>query len=338
MAAKEANTIKLGIMSFAHMHALSYAASINAMPGVSLEAIWDDDPKRGRKMARQFETKFTGHLDKFLAKDIQGVIICSENVKHREMTEAAAAAGKWVLCEKPLAPDPKDARAMIQACAKAGVGLGTAFPCRFAQPLIEVKNQIDAGVLGEIYTMTCTNNGSYPGGWFAQEKWAGGGATMDHTVHVADVIRWFTGQEFSTVYAEVGKQIHKKIKTDDMGVLHLQLENEVKISHIASWNRCKTFPTWGDVTIQIVAENGVFDIDAFNQKIDVYSDKAMSHTWAGWGANADLGLVQDFADAIRKERPMAATGVDGLRAVEVTAAAYSSAKKGRTVNVKRAAM
>ena len=330
------NVIKLGIMSFAHMHAESYAASINALPQTELVAIWDDDPKRGRKAARRHETKFVEKLSKFLEKDIDGVIICSENVKHRKMTEAAAKAGKWVLCEKPLATTPADAKAMIKACAKANVGLGTAFPCRFAQSLIEAKNQIASGALGEIYAMTCTNNGSYPGGWFAQNKWAGGGATFDHTVHVADVLRWFTGKEFTKVFAEIGKQIHKDIKTDDMGVLHLEMEGELKVSHIASWNRSKSFPTWGDVTMQIVAEKGVLDIDAFNQKIDVYSDAAMKTEWAGWGGNADMGLVADFADAIANKRPCTATGEDGLRALEVTIAAYTSAEKNKTVPVKRA--
>jgi len=329
---------KLGIMSFAHMHAMSYATSINAAPDAELTAIWDSSPKRGRDMAKQYSTRFIKDMDGFLDSDVDGVIVCSENIEHRPMVEAAAAAGKWVLCEKPLATTPKDAKAMITACRKAKVGLGTAFPCRFSQPLIEVKRMFDRGELGEVYAMACTNNGSYPGGWFAEDEKSGGGATMDHTVHVADVLRWFTGQEFSKVYAEVGRYIHRKINTDDMGVLHLEMESGVKVSHIASWNRAESFPTWGDVTLQIVAEKGVLDVDAFNQKLNVYSDAAQKAEWATWGSNADSGLIRDFVDSIREQRNPLANGVDGLRAVEVTAAAYQSAASGRQAPVKRLAI
>lgn len=324
---------KIGIMSFAHMHAYSYAACLNQLEGAEFTAVWDDVPKRGREAAQQFGTTFIKDLDKFLASDIEGVIITSENVKHRAMVEKAAAAGKWILCEKPLAPNVADAKAIIAACKKAKVGLGTAFPCRYAQTLMAVKDQIASGRLGELYAASCTNHGQFPGGWFAQEEWAGGGATMDHTVHVADVMRWMTGREFTKVYCENGTLLHKGLKTDDLGSLHLEMEGGLVVHHLASWSRSRSFPTWGDVTIEIIAEKGVVRVDAFNQKLDVYNDDAMRAEWAGWGDNPDLGLVKDFVDAVAECREPAVTGLDGLRAVEVTVAAYKSVKSGKMVAV-----
>jgi predicted dehydrogenase len=325
--------IKLGIMSFAHMHALSYAACVNDLADVELTAVWDDDAKRGKAMAKQYKTKFEPKLEKFLALDTQGVIICSENIKHRPMAEAAAKAGKWILCEKPLATTVKDAKAMVDFCEKAKVGLGTAFPCRYATTLIDVKNRIKSGEIGTIYAANCTNNGSYPGGWFADPKFSGGGATMDHIVHVADVLRWMTGKEFTKVYAEIGRQVHPGIKTDDMGLVHMEMEGGIKVAHIASWNRAKSFPTWGDVTMEIVGEKGVIWVDAFGQKIDVYSDKAMKGQWVGFGANSDHGLVSDFVASIRDRREPNVSGIDGLRAVEVTVAAYEASKSGNVVTL-----
>jgi predicted dehydrogenase len=284
-------------------------------------------------MAKQYKTAFVGDLKKFLALDIEGVIICSENVKHRAMTEAAAKAGKWVLCEKPLATTIDDAKAMVAACKKAKVGLGTAFPCRYAPTLIEVKDRVARGELGEIYAASTTNNGSFPGGWFADEALSGGGATMDHTVHVADVLRWMTGKEFTKAYCENGRLIHKNIHTDDVGCVHLEMEGGMIVSHVASWNRAKSFPTWGDVTLQLIGEKGVIEVDAFNQKIDVYSDKQMKAEWANWGGDMDLGLVQDFVSAVRERRDPPVTGMDGLRAVEVTVAAYKSVQSGKMVRI-----
>jgi len=192
--------INIGIMSFAHMHANSYAACLNILPDAALAAIWDDNPKRGRAMAKTFGAPFIADRDAFLESDLDGVIITSENLKHRAMVEAAAAAYKWILCEKPLAPNVRDAKAMVAACKKARVGLGTAFPCRYALPLVEAKNLLDSGTYGEVYAVACTNHGQAPGGWFADEEQSGGGATMDHTVHVADLLRWMLGREFTRVY------------------------------------------------------------------------------------------------------------------------------------------
>ncbi len=328
--------VKIGIMSFAHMHAHSYAACLKQLPGCELAAVWDDNAKRGRAAARRFETRFVGDMEAFLDGGVDGVIITSENMKHRAMAERCAAAGKWILCEKPLAPSVADAHAMVQACKKAKVGLGTAFPCRYSPPLMEACKQIHAGEFGEIVAASCTNHGQSPGGWFADEALSGGGAAMDHTVHVADALRWILRKEFVSVYCELGNQLHKEeLKTDDVGSLHLEMEDGVQISHLASWSRPKSFPVWGDVTIEFIGTKGVLWVDAFNQKINVYSDAAVKAEWAYWGGNPDLGLMEEFVRAVEERREPAVTGMDGLRATEVTVAAYQSAKCNKRVAIKR---
>ena len=325
---------RIGIMSFAHMHAHSYAACINMLPGAELAAIWDADARRGRKMAKEFESSFVKDLEKFLDTEMEGVIVTAENVNHRVLVEAAAEAGLWVLCEKPLAPTVEDAAAMVTTCKKAGIGLGTAFPCRYAQPLMAVKDMLDSGNYGDVYAVSCTNHGQSPGGWFADEELSGGGATMDHTVHVVDLLRWMLGKEFKRVYCELGNQLHKDtLDTDDLGSLHLEMEGGIQVSHVASWSRPKTFPTWGDVTMEFICEGGVINTDAFNQKLMVYDDNAKSASWAPWGDNPDLGLVQDFVEAVRDKRFPTITGVDGLRATEVTVAAYDAYKNRKTVTL-----
>ncbi|MCX5769621.1 MAG: Gfo/Idh/MocA family oxidoreductase [Candidatus Hydrogenedentes bacterium] len=324
---------RIGIMSFAHMHAYSYAACLDELVEAELIAIWDDNHSRGKKAAKQFNTAFVAELDKFLALDMQGVIVTSENVRHREMVEAAAAAGKWVLCEKPLAPTVADAKAVIAACRHAKVGLGTAFPVRYSIPMMAVRQMLKSGEYGEIYAASCTNNGQFPGGWFAKQALSGGGATMDHTVHAVDALRWMTGREITHVYSENGNLLRHGIDTDDVGSLHLEMEGGIQVSHVASWNRPKSFPTWGDVTFEIVCEKGVIRVDAFNQKISVYNDDAVRAEWAYWGGNPDLGLIQDFVAAVDERREPTVTGVDGLRAVEVTVAAYKSAAAGKMVRI-----
>lgn len=325
--------MKIGIASFAHMHAYAYAECLNAHPEAELTAVWDDVPKRGRAAAAQFDTHFTKSYDKFLESDLDGVIICSENVHHRAMVEKAAAAGKWILCEKPLATTVSDAKSMIKACDKEDVGLGIAFPCRFVPSLAATRQRLKKRALGNVYAISCTNNGQFPGGWFADESLSGGGAVMDHTVHVADALRWMTGLEFTSVYCDKGTVLHPGLETDDMGCLHLELEGEIQVSHIASWNRAESFPTWGDVTMEFVGEKAVLNVDAFREKVDVYSNAANKAQWVGWGDDANYALVDDFVQSVRKKTQPAATGLDGLRAVEVTAAAHRSAASGKKVKL-----
>ncbi|HOK08234.1 MAG TPA: Gfo/Idh/MocA family oxidoreductase [Candidatus Hydrogenedens sp.] len=328
--------IKVGIMSFAHLHAYSYAHCLCSLPDVELTAIWDDDVERGKDAAQKYNTKFVESMDEFLSLPTDGVVITSENVNHKPMVIKAGEAKKWILCEKPLATTIEDAKMMIKTCREEGVGLGIAFPCKFLAPIIRAKEYIESGKLGTILSISCTNNGFYPGGWFGDISLSGGGATMDHTVHVADILRWITGKEFKSVYCELGNQVHKKtLTTDDIGCLQLEMEGGIQVSHIASWSRPKSFPTWGDVTLEFVGTKGVLYVDAFNQKLNVYSDFAMKTEWAFWGDNPDMGLISDFVKSIQERRDPISTGLDGLRSVEVTVFAYESANTGKRVNIKK---
>jgi predicted dehydrogenase len=325
--------IRVGIMSFAHMHAHAYAAALRQIDGAQLAAIWDDNPRRGRAAAKQYGSIFIANRDSFLAAKLDAVIVCSENVKHRAMVEAAARAKLWILCEKPLATSVADARAMIHACDRAKVHLGIAFPCRFATALIETRDRVQRGEIGRLRAAACTNNGQFPGGWFADPKFSGGGAVMDHTVHVADVMRWITGREFTRVYCACGNKLRSGIRTDDVGSLQLEMDGSIRVAHVASWNRPASFPTWGDLTLELCGTRGTLSVDAFAQKIDVYRDDTGRHEWSGWGDDANLALIRDFIESVRERRAPAATGEDGLRAVEVTIAAYRSATSGQPVRL-----
>lgn len=324
---------RIGIVSFAHMHAYGYASCLKQLPEAELTAVWDNDAERGRAAAAQFETRYVETWQEFMELDTDAVIITAENVRHAPMVISAANRGKWVLCEKPLATTMEHCQLMVDTCRERGVGLGTAFPCRYAPSLMAVQKRIAAGDFGEIYAASCTNNGKFPGGWFGEKAFAGGGATMDHTVHVVDLLRWMLGREFTRVYCENGNLLREGIDTDDVGSLHMEMEGGVIVSHIASWNRAKSFPTWGDVTIEFIGEKGVISVDAFNQKLNVYDDEAMKAEWAYWGGNPDLGLVRDFVAAVNERREPPITGYDGLKAVEVTLAAYKSAELGKAVEI-----
>jgi UDP-N-acetylglucosamine 3-dehydrogenase len=319
-------------MSFAHMHAGSYAAALAELPNAQIAGVADDDETRGKDMAARYGAAYFTSYQALLAAGVDAVVICTENARHRDMTLLAASAGKHVLCEKPLATNVVDAMAMIAACQQAGVQLMTAFPCRFHPAMLRVKAMVEEGRIGRILAIKGTNRGRNPGGWFIELEKSGGGAVMDHTVHVADLIRWLTGAEVTEVYAEVDNLINHA-DFDDVGFLTLQLSDGTFGTLDASWSRPKTFPFWGDVTLEIVGESGVISMDMFAQNLVLYSDTHGGISWVNWGSNMDLGLVHAFVSAVESGSPVPVTGEDGLRTVEVVQAAYRAADRKQPVTL-----
>ena len=157
---------KIGLLSFAHPHAEAYAVALRAIPGAELAGIYDPDARRGRAAARRHRTRCARKREELLEAGLDGVIVCSENARHRADVEAALAAGLGVLCEKPLATTPADAQAMVRAAARAKRPLLTAFPCRFSTPLREARRLVHGGALGRVLAAQGTNRGRHPGGWF----------------------------------------------------------------------------------------------------------------------------------------------------------------------------
>lgn len=323
--------MKIGMISFAHMHAYSYAHALQKNAGVTIVGIADEEKDRGERMAEQFHTRWYADYNELLATDIDAVIICSENARHAEISIAAAKAGKHILCEKPIATNVEDAQAMIDAAEQYDVKLMIAFPCRFNVTAQRVKSIIEKGELGRIVAINGTNRGTMPGGWFIDQASAGGGSVMDHTVHVLDVMRWYMpGAEVKEVFAEVDTSFHD-IDIDDCGLLTFEFDNGTIASLDPSWSRSKSFPTWGDVTLEIIGTKGVTRVDLYKQNLTLHSDDTMKTTLEGWGTDSDQALIDDFIDCVRTNRSPSVTGKDGLKAMEVALAAYRSAEKKQPV-------
>ena len=127
-------TVRIGMLSFAHMHACSYAACLKQIPDVELTGIADDDPTRGQEAAERVGAPFFRSAEALLDEELDGVIICAENAKHCPLTELAAPRTRHILCEKPIATTLADAQAMIDVCATYSTKLQIAFPMRFSPP------------------------------------------------------------------------------------------------------------------------------------------------------------------------------------------------------------
>jgi UDP-N-acetylglucosamine 3-dehydrogenase len=323
---------KIGIMSFAHMHAYGYAECLKKLPGVEFVGVADDDPKRAKDAAKRFGVKAFPSYDDLLASDIDGVIVTSENANHRRHVVVAAQSEKHVMCEKPISVSKQDAEAIVEVAKRSGIKLMTAFPCRYHPAYTRLKRAIDAGELGRLLAVKSTNQGQCPGGWFIDKKLSGGGAVIDHTVHLVDLMRHMTGAEPARVYAEIDNRRFGG-DFDDTGIISVDFTNGMFATIDASWSRPKSYPYWGNVNMDVVGTGGIASMRMFAQKADVYSDKTNRHTYAYWGDNMDMGLVEAFARCIREDTPPEVTGEDGVKALEVALAAYESSRLREAINL-----
>src|SRR5574338_484511 len=332
--------IRIGILSFAHHHGEAYIANLRRMDDVELAGVTDDDPMRGQTIAAQNNARYFHTYEDLLEEKPDGVIICTENNRHRPMVEMAASRGIHILCEKPLATTLADARAIVEACERAGVLLMTAFPLRFSAPLLEIKARLDNGDFGDVYCFNATNQGEVPNkhrGWFVDAEQAGGGAIIDHTVHLVDIMRWFTGSEVKSVYAKSNRIFHAEEVQVETGALEMLTFDDNMFATIdASWCRPQYWPTWGGLGFEMVTQRGAVIVDAFRQNLNVYRHEWQRANWLPWGSDNNQAMVEEFAAAIRENRTPRVTGLDGLRAMEVTLAAYESDRTGQTVEVKTA--
>lgn len=324
------DTIKVGIISFEHMHALSYTTELMKIEGVEVVGIADADETRGRRMAERFHTTYYREYEELLDTDIVGVVICTNNKLHSEVAIAAANKGKHILVEKPFAINIEAAKAMLEAAEANKVKIMTAFPMRFNPNVREAKAIVDRGEIGNILCITGINHGKIPSGWFIDPELSGGGGVMDHTVHLADLIRWFTNSEYKSVYCESGELIHHK-GIDDCGIVNVELENGVFATIDCSWAHHKNYEIWPEVYMEIIGDKGVLEVSAFGQVKRVYDAEHNVIEDTVWNEDGDEGLIKEFVEVCRTEKEPFVTGFDGMKAAEVAMAAYLSTEEHRKV-------
>lgn len=332
--------IRFGLISFAHMHADSYAWVLRQIEEdggeARLVAAFDDNFERLELKSRQFkiENVFQDCNQLLSRADLDAVIISSENARHEEHVLAAIKAGKHMICEKPITVSNQSIERLQSAFSqsKQRIFFQTAFPMRYDATVAEAKRTLDAGTLGAIKAISATNHGTYPGGWFADPLQSGGGAVMDHTVHVADLIRFFTNDEFASVRAFRGDNLHPNISVEDNALLYARLKrSNIPVSIDCSWSRMQGWPIWGDVKLELVCEQGVLKIDCFNPHLDLVSDGRFS--WHGMSEDLNKKMILGFCRAVSESCEPTASFSDGAAAAAVAFAAYKSLENGETASV-----
>jgi len=336
--------MRIAVVSFAHEHSVSYATALRDRDDIELLTA---DPDRGLRpaeetggaeLAESLAVPYVDSWDEVADWRPDGIVVCSENARHRIDVEQAAAAGAHVLCEKPIATTLSDADAMITACDAAGVRLMMAYPVRYSPTFVALRQAHEAGRFGTVRGLHGTNNGKVPSGsraWFVDPELSGGGALIDHVVHLADLYDELLGHvPAESVYASANSLLPGAPSgVETAAQVSVRYPGGVIASIDSSWLMPQGAPTWGGLTLDVVGDRAFASMDAFGQRVDGFDQGAGSPLWLEYGPNLDALMIDAFLEVVRTGAEPPVDGRGGYRSMAVALAALESARTGRAVDL-----
>jgi 1,5-anhydro-D-fructose reductase (1,5-anhydro-D-mannitol-forming) len=311
--------------------------AINAQPDSMVAAVASSNPERGRLYAEELGIPRASSSAADLLADptINAVYISTTNEWHEPQALAAIAAGKHVLCEKPLALSLDSARTMVAAAAAAGVVMGTNHHLRNAATHRKMRELIQSGAIGRPLAARVFHAVFLPPhlqGWRIDRPDAGGGVTLDITVHDADTLRFVLGDEIKEVTAMTASQGMGRAGLEDAVMGVMRFGNDA----IAQFHDAFTSPH-AHTGFEVHGTKGsLYGRDVMTQR--PVGTLTLRHGDSEEGVpvaheNLYERSVRCFNAAIRGEGEPAASGVDGVRSLAVALAVRESARTGRAVPV-----
>ncbi len=339
-------SVRVGLIGSQFISSL-HAESLHRRAAAELVAVASPTPGHAQAFAAKFciPQVFTDYRRLLECEEVDLVVIGAPNDLHCPMTLAAAAAGKHVVCEKPLCLNLAEADAMIAACQQAGVKLMYAEELCFAPKYVRLKRLLDEGALGRPVLLKQSEKHDGP---HAPHFWdvnrSGGGVTMDMGCHAIAFFRWLLGRaRITSVYAQMGTYVHaQKTRGDDTAVLILEFENGVVAVAEESWTKLGGM----DDRAEVHGTHGVAYADLLHgNAIETYSSVGYGYAvekaggTVGWTFTVydeawNYGFPQEFAhfvQCVQQDLEPAVTGADGRAVLEAIFAAYESACTGRKV-------
>ena len=354
--------VGFGIVGAGAIVGLSHGPAMARLAEARLVAVSDKDAARAEANGRAWGAERWYAETEALIADaaVEAVLVATPNRFHRAAVEMAAAAGKPVFCEKPLAATLTDARAMVEACNAAGVILQVGFNQRFWAQVRIAKQLIDTGFIGRVHgcrSLFAEQQGKYPAATaYRYDLAQSGGATIiDLTVHRIDLVRHLLG-EFRSLTAEVRHSALAEAVDDNVWIL-ANLQNGATV--------CLTSDRYGpgvkDETDIFGSEGTIhFATETLNPfhaaPLAVHTERAVAdlpdvlrqaHYPGAWWEEFAGGWItlhpprtnpyddelSAFCAAVRDGTPPPVSGADGAKAQEVITAAYLAVNERRWVDL-----
>mgnify|MGYP005837091721 CR=1 FL=1 len=301
-------------------------------PGSELVAFFSNTLTRAEELRDRFGArKACNDLDALLGdSEVEAVYIASPQQRHCEETIRAAAAGKHVLCEKPMAVTLDECQQMVRACADAGVALAVAYYRRWYPKARKLKELIEKGAIGQPLSARIFIAGRYdpaPDDWkhWRVEAQAGGGAMMDVGSHRLDIVCYLLGSPLSV--AGLTGRLAMTYESPDTESLLCEMESGAHVLAQASWATAI-----GPDEMEIHGTQGSLIATPFDGKPEIIlrgqgEDQVIAV--APPAANMHLPLIASFAARVCAGQPPEFDGTDGMQASRIISAGYRSHASGR---------
>lgn len=300
----------------------------------SLVAAVSRDRGRADAFAAQHGARraYTDYADLLRDRDVDIVYISTPNAQHAEQALAAARARKHVLCEKPLALTVGDARRTVDAFEAAGLKLGTHFQTRHHTAFVETKRLLERRAIGDVVLMQIevSSGANQLRSWRADPQLAGLGSINNIAVHPYDLLRYLLGSEVGEVAAMT--DVGRSTELERMALALLRFQNGA-LAYVNANQKVPNFQP--DVDIYGTAGRivGVDCTRPFRdgelRVLTASGEQVTKHS----SRDAVVRSIAAFNDAVAHDREPNASGLDGLRSVQLTDAVIRSAREGRLVEV-----
>lgn len=314
----------------------------------TVKAICDLDVERARGVAKGTSIHVTADLDEVLADpSIQLIDICLPPHLHFPITLKAHAAGKDVVCEKPLVRSLEEANALLESVKTTGRSIFPVFQYRFGPAMRQLRALIDAGLAGKAYVASSEvhwnrGKGYYDIPWRGTWKGECGGAILGHAIHAHDLICYVLGP-VDEVFTIADTRVNT-IETEDCAALSFRMKNGALATSSVTLGAAEDTSRLRFCFEGFTAESGSLpyrpaeDKWRFIARAPTTQDQidAVLAT-VGDGENGFTGFVEAIANAMEGRGGKEVTVTDGLQSIELVTAIYRSAREGRPVRLAEAA-
>ncbi len=342
------DAIRTAILGFAHGHVGGYCGHWREHPelGVTVTAGWDHDSARAAENCARHGIEALPSVEAVLRRgDIRAVVIAAETSRHADLVEQAAAAGKAIILQKPIALTLSEADRIVSAVARARVPFTMAWQMRTDRHNLQAKELLAGGKFGCVFMLrrrhclATQNMADFEKSWHVQPE-LNRDIFADDAAHAVDFVMWMLGKPVS-VTAELGTLLNPRVPNDSaIAVFRYRDGMFAEVS-------CSFVALGGENTTEIACENGTI--------IGNYGDvPSMSLRQAGapqlkWHLRGDkqwtaselpeysshweriTGLAAPLAEFLHGRRPPIATAEEGRQVLGMIIACYDSARQGKRI-------
>jgi predicted dehydrogenase len=326
-----------------------HGKAINSLTNARLTGICGTNHEKVKVLAEKYGCRIFSDYEEMLSSDqVDIVTIATPSGAHMEPAIAAAQHGKHVICEKPIEISLERIDKMIEAHKKAGTKLGGIFNYRFHDTVKHMKAAVETGRFGiityaSVHVPWWRSESYYKDNWHGTLKLDGGGAMMNQSIHMIDILQYLMGR-VDSLKAYTATLAHD-IEVEDTAAAVLKFRNKAlgiiygsTASFPGQFRRLEITGTRGTV-IQVENSFKVWQFaDQTEEDIKIFG---MFNQIEGGGGVSDPAAIPfepharniaAFIDSIEEERPFEIDGTEARKAVEIILAIYSSARDNKPFN------